>query len=1003
MPFSRYLGDVQDSDQDQHHHHVPDHDSVDHNVTFSTHVQFQLPNLILNAPTVSPGGGAEALPAGFYPPASSLTWFSAPDGYNNPFAFQSAAVAAAANAPSYSPPAASSSGSGPSSSPQSTASLPYPLPNVSPYAHTPDPNAHPYPSQLPLSVPSALGLPVYSSSGFDLLSILARVVNRPYPKIYLGPVDLSCSFTITDTRRFDSPIVYASPSFYKLTGYAEHEVIGRNCRFLQAPGGNVQRGQERIHTAPDAVAHLRKNIIADKECQVSIINYRKDGSAFINMVSVIPIRGGVHNQPDEADDIVFHVGFQVDLSEQPKAILSKLKDGTYLVNYSDKAISPPALHGPRDWRTSSLTMRGMSKELRALLSDAVFLNSFHLSTSTHASTAIALSTSPSDPISLDPYDGNKPLHMFLLDRSPDFLHVVSLKGDFLYAAPAVRNVLGYEPDELVGRSLTKLCHPADCVPLMRELKEASATPGPGMHPTSASPSSSSSSAGTGANPDCTSAIAPGHSSGLHSPRPVDLLFRIQAKDRGYVWIECRGRLHVEPGKGRKAIILSGRLRNLPHLEWAPVARAGGLVSPLYRPLPPPLSNSLDAPEEVPHDRPPEREFWGMLSTNATFLYVGAAIRDVLGWGAGEVMGKPLADFVSGVSPQDVRMAVEVEMTKVLADAGGTESAGLACDVHTKDRGAVPVHIVFYRSRPPLGHERCPSGGSSDAMGGNGGDSAAQAPVVCQVKLCEGATPPSTLALVHPPEESIFEETKLDRSSSWQYELQQLKYRNQRLAEEIVQLEAAITKKIRRKQSLAALSTASASASSASAPAIGLGISATARAAAARLPIAYQHPASGMQPQHPSQPSQPLNVRFVSGSQGVPLARSHPQAPPHTVPLPSSSVLPPAPQVPPPPHTQQSPVQGYTPQQQAAYAQRVRRSFDSALQGWSHYGFEQVPPAPATDHVVVDGGGGGGGGGGMAGSHGASAVNFGGGVPMKRNWDNLVRDPGGGGGGGGGGV
>lgn len=78
MPFSRYLGDGQDSHDDQ--------DAVDHNVTFSSHVQFQLPNLILNAPTVPPGGGAEALPAGFYPPASSssLAWFSAQDGYSNP-------------------------------------------------------------------------------------------------------------------------------------------------------------------------------------------------------------------------------------------------------------------------------------------------------------------------------------------------------------------------------------------------------------------------------------------------------------------------------------------------------------------------------------------------------------------------------------------------------------------------------------------------------------------------------------------------------------------------------------------------------------------------------------------------------------------------------------------------------------------------------------------------------------------------------------------------------
>ncbi|KAJ3002673.1 hypothetical protein NUW54_g5720 [Trametes sanguinea] len=263
----------------------------------------------------------------------------------------------------------------------------------------------------------------------------------------------------------------------------------------------------------------------------------------------------------------------------------------------------------------------------------------------------------------------------------------------------------------------------------------------------------------------------------------------------------------------------------------------------------------------------------MLSTNATFLYVGAAIRDVLGWGAGEVMGKPLADFVTDLPPQEVRMAVDAEMTKVLADAGGSESAGLACNVHTKDQGTVPVHIVLYRSRPPAGHERCPSGGS-DVMVGNGGDFAAHAPVVCQVKLCEGTTPPSTLAPVHPPEESIFEETKIDRSSSWQYELQQLKYRNQRLIEEIMQLEAAITKKIRRKQSMAAMPPSSSSA----VPAIGLGISATARAAAAaRLPIAYQHPASGMQPA--------ASFAAVAATER-PLRLGQP----------SSTVLPPAPQV-----------------------------------------------------------------------------------------------------------
>lgn len=46
-------------------------------------------------------------------------------------------------------------------------------------------------------------------------------------------------------------------------------------------------------------------------------------------------------------------------------------------------------------------------------------------------------------------------------------------------------------------------------------------------------------------------------------RKVNLVFRIRHKFSEYVWIECTGRLHVEPRKGRKAVILSWRTRNLP--------------------------------------------------------------------------------------------------------------------------------------------------------------------------------------------------------------------------------------------------------------------------------------------------------------------------------------------------------------------------------------------------------------------------------------------------------
>ena len=62
---------------------------------------------------------------------------------------------------------------------------------------------------------------------------------------------------------------------------------------------------------------------------VTIINYRKGGKAFINLVTLIPLRGGVHNMPEEADEVAYHIGFQVGLMVQPTRIFDKLRDGSY--------------------------------------------------------------------------------------------------------------------------------------------------------------------------------------------------------------------------------------------------------------------------------------------------------------------------------------------------------------------------------------------------------------------------------------------------------------------------------------------------------------------------------------------------------------------------------------------------------------------------------------------------------------------------------------------------
>ena len=565
--------------------------------------------------------------------------------------------------------------------------------------------------QLPL--PSSLAQPVYSSSGFDLLSILGRVATRPNPSITLGPVDMSCSFVVVDIRRYDSPIVYASPSFYRLTGYDAHEVLGRNCRFLQAPGGCVGKGERRHHTAPEAVAYMKKNLSDDKECQASLINYRKDGSSFINLVTIIPIAGGVSCSPEDQNDVVFHVGFQVDLTEQPNAILQKLRDGSFMVNYKS-GFTLPNTPNPsiRDRRNHNYVLNAVSEELRDLLSNPSFLSS------------ISAPTSDADHVECQ--EGNNPLSLLLLGAMPDFVLVLSLKGSFLYVAPSITRVLEYSPEEMAGKSVVDYCHPSDIVPLMRELKESSTILCP----------------------------QEGHRFGstlMNTPKTVNLLFRARTKRETYIWIECTGRLHVEPGKGRKAIILSARPRTMPRFDWtnAPDVRWQGQAS-----------ERGDIAREV----------WGLLSIGGTVLFMSANVKNVLGWGVGEIIGMSLNEFVVESSANSLGVALH---RVAQGNNGRTET--VECRVRQKTGEYTRLSIVLY----PL-----PAGADSQSE-------LRRLPIVCQISPIS-ATPTIDRQLVTSISRgNVFSEQDAAQEGSWQFELQQLKIENQKLAAEVEFLEGSI--------------------------------------------------------------------------------------------------------------------------------------------------------------------------------------------------------------------
>ncbi|VEU34876.1 unnamed protein product [Pseudo-nitzschia multistriata] len=114
------------------------------------------------------------------------------------------------------------------------------------------------------------------------------------------------NFVLSDPRLPDNPIVFATPGFYRLTGYTPEQVLGRNCRFLQGSG-----------TDPKAVDIVRKAIQSGSDCTVCILNYKADGTPFWNQFFVAALR-------DSDNCIVNYVGVQTEI--EPDAGANALED-----------------------------------------------------------------------------------------------------------------------------------------------------------------------------------------------------------------------------------------------------------------------------------------------------------------------------------------------------------------------------------------------------------------------------------------------------------------------------------------------------------------------------------------------------------------------------------------------------------------------------------------------------------------------------------------------------
>jgi PAS domain S-box-containing protein len=156
-----------------------------------------------------------------------------------------------------------------------------------------------------------IGLPLSGAPELDGYSLVVLLPLRDREAIHAATSEAQLrdravlatgiSFTLADARADDLPLIWINPAFSLTTGYASEEVIGRNCRFLQGPA-----------TDRAVVRSMREALERGEDMSATVLNYRKDGTAFWNQLAMSPVRDG--------QGVVTHyVGVQTDVTERVEA------------------------------------------------------------------------------------------------------------------------------------------------------------------------------------------------------------------------------------------------------------------------------------------------------------------------------------------------------------------------------------------------------------------------------------------------------------------------------------------------------------------------------------------------------------------------------------------------------------------------------------------------------------------------------------------------------------
>lgn len=121
--------------------------------------------------------------------------------------------------------------------------------------------------------------------------------------IRVAVADRQVSVSVADPRSPDAYLIAVSDHFETMTGYGRSEILGKNCRFLNA-GCKVNQGD---------LLRLRTAVKTGESFTGVLENRRKSGELFLNLLDLHGLT--VARNHSTGDELWFLVGIQADVSE----------------------------------------------------------------------------------------------------------------------------------------------------------------------------------------------------------------------------------------------------------------------------------------------------------------------------------------------------------------------------------------------------------------------------------------------------------------------------------------------------------------------------------------------------------------------------------------------------------------------------------------------------------------------------------------------------------------